>query len=121
MITLGQSEVTHECLTFVGGCSLAVVEDGELPKQSPSRHHAEELALPGYLHLALLHHVHDAPDVALLDDQRALGVLHGVHTVHNFLKQRDKHQSAQAAPAGMKSSVFLSVTEVCQDPDLEDE
>ena len=73
-------------ITFIRGCSLAVVEDSELAKQSSSGHHTQELSLPGHLDLALLHHVHDAADVPLLDDQRALCILHGVHTVNNFLE-----------------------------------
>ena len=40
-------------LTLDGGRPLAVVEDGQLPEDLARRQDAEELALPGHLHLAI--------------------------------------------------------------------
>jgi hypothetical protein len=80
----------HNLYTFDCGSSLAVVEDGQLPEELAGGHDGEELALPGHLHLPLLHHVDDAAHVPLLDDERALRVLHRVHHINNFLRTAQK-------------------------------
>jgi hypothetical protein len=69
MATTKKMRGVHNRYTFDCGSSLAVVEDGQLPEELPSRHDGEELALPGHLHLPLLHDVDDAPHVPLLDDE----------------------------------------------------
>jgi hypothetical protein len=76
--------------TFDCGSSLAVVEDGQLPEELAGGHDGKELALTGHLHLPLLHHVDDAAHVPLLNDERALRVLHRVHHINNFLRTAQK-------------------------------
>ena len=73
-------------ITFDSSSPLTVVQNSQLTEELSTGHNRQELALPGYLDLALLHDVHDAADVTLLDDCGALGVLHWVHHFHDFLK-----------------------------------
>ena len=73
-------------ITFDSSSPLTVVQNSQLTEELSTGHNRQELALPGYLDLALLHDVHDAADVTLLDDCGALGILHGVHHFHDFLK-----------------------------------